>query len=75
MVKTGSYGGAPNGAGGTALLDGADSYVVRDGRIAAQTIHYRVERDGPSAPDDTDVPRPRAHRVTRALPSRGQVEQ
>jgi hypothetical protein len=31
------------GATGSALLDGADSYVVRDGRIVAQTIHYRVE--------------------------------
>lgn len=46
MVRSGSCSGAPNGAGGTALLDGADSYVVRDGRVAAQTIHYRVERDG-----------------------------
>ncbi len=25
------------------VRDGADSYVVRDGRIVAQTIHYTVE--------------------------------
>jgi hypothetical protein len=31
------------GSHGTALLDGADSYVIRDGRIVAQTIHYRTE--------------------------------
>jgi hypothetical protein len=31
------------GSAGTALLDGADSYVIRHGRIVAQTIHYRVE--------------------------------
>jgi ketosteroid isomerase-like protein len=31
------------GSNGTRLLDGADSYVIRDGRIVAQTIHYRVE--------------------------------
>lgn len=33
------------GSDGTALTDGADSYVVRDGRIVAQTIHYRVEEE------------------------------
>ncbi len=26
------------------VRDGADTYVVRDGRIVAQTIHYTVER-------------------------------
>lgn len=28
----------------TDLHDGVDSFVVRDGRIAAQTIHYSVDR-------------------------------
>jgi hypothetical protein len=28
---------------GTLVLDGADSYVIREGRIVAQTIHYRTE--------------------------------
>ena len=27
----------------TQVQDGADSYLVRDGRIVAQTIHYTVE--------------------------------
>jgi ketosteroid isomerase-like protein len=31
------------GSDGTRLVDGAESYVVRHGRIVAQTIHYRVE--------------------------------
>lgn len=31
---------------GTVVHDGADSFVVRDGRIVAQTIHYAAERDG-----------------------------
>jgi ketosteroid isomerase-like protein len=26
------------------IRDGADSYVIREGKIAAQTVHYRVER-------------------------------
>lgn len=26
------------------VKDGADSYLIRDGRIVAQTIHYTVER-------------------------------
>lgn len=26
------------------IRDGADSYLIRDGRIVAQTIHYTVER-------------------------------
>lgn len=26
------------------VRDGADSYVVRDGRIVAQTIHYTIQR-------------------------------
>ncbi|MGQ9365106.1 nuclear transport factor 2 family protein [Azospirillum sp. ST 5-10] len=30
------------GANGARVEDGADSYVVRDGRIVAQTIHYTV---------------------------------
>lgn len=30
-------------ADGARVRDGADSYVIRDGRIAAQTIHYTVE--------------------------------
>jgi hypothetical protein len=25
------------------IRDGADSYVIRDGKIVAQTIHYTVE--------------------------------
>lgn len=28
---------------GARVTDGADSYVIRDGRIVAQTIHYTVE--------------------------------
>lgn len=32
-----------HGADGSRLLDGADSYLVRDGWIVAQTIHYRTE--------------------------------
>lgn len=28
------------------IHDGADSFVVRDGRIQAQTIHYSVKEDG-----------------------------
>lgn len=33
------------------VRDGADSYVVQDGRIVAQTIHYTIElrRDGGAA--------------------------
>lgn len=31
------------GSDGTRLVDGADSYVIRGGRIVAQTIHYRTE--------------------------------
>jgi hypothetical protein len=30
-------------ADGARVRDGADSYLVRDGRIIAQTIHYTVE--------------------------------
>ncbi len=30
-------------AEGTRVRDGADSYLIRDGRIVAQTIHYTVE--------------------------------
>lgn len=26
------------------LDDGADSYLVRDGKIVAQTVHYTVKR-------------------------------
>ena len=29
-------------ANGAAVTDGADSFVVRDGKIVAQTIHYTV---------------------------------
>ena len=32
-------------ADGVRVSDGADSYLIRDGKIAAQTIHYTVERD------------------------------
>lgn len=32
--------------GGTDVRDGADSYVVRDGVIVAQTIAYAVDRPG-----------------------------
>jgi hypothetical protein len=35
-------------ADGAAVYDGADSFVVRDGRIVAQTIHYTVSITGPS---------------------------
>jgi hypothetical protein len=31
-------------ADGAYVDDGADSFVIRDGRIAAQTIHYTVKR-------------------------------
>jgi hypothetical protein len=30
-------------ADGARVRDGADSYLIRDGRIIAQTIHYTVE--------------------------------
>lgn len=34
-----------SGHGGNAHVhDGADSFVIRDGKIVAQTIHYTVER-------------------------------
>jgi ketosteroid isomerase-like protein len=40
------------------VSDGADSYVVRDGRIVAQTIHYTVEpRDPAGDPGAAAVPR------------------
>jgi len=34
---------------GTCVDDGADSFLIRDARIVAQTIHYMVrqEVDGP----------------------------
>lgn len=40
--------GAGGNADGARVSDGADSYLIRDGKIAAQTIHYTVERDGPA---------------------------
>jgi hypothetical protein len=33
-------------ADGAYVEDGADSFVIRDGRIVAQTIHYTVKRRG-----------------------------
>jgi hypothetical protein len=33
-------------ADGARVRDGADSYLIRDGRIATQSIHYTVERSG-----------------------------
>lgn len=30
-------------ADGACVRDGADSYLIRDGRIIAQTIHYTIE--------------------------------
>lgn len=33
-------------ADGATVKDGADSYVIRDGRIVAQTIHYTVSPKG-----------------------------
>jgi hypothetical protein len=30
-------------SGGAVVEDGADSYLIRDGRIVAQTIHYTVK--------------------------------
>ncbi len=36
------------------IRHGADSYVVRDGRIVAQTIHY-VARDAEGRPVDVDA--------------------
>jgi hypothetical protein len=30
-------------ADGARVRDGSDSYLIRDGRIVAQTIHYTVE--------------------------------
>lgn len=35
---------ARNYAGDAEVQDGADSYVIRGGRIVAQTIHYTVRR-------------------------------
>lgn len=35
-----------HGSDGTRVCDGADSYVVRDGRIVAQTIHYIPQPPG-----------------------------
>jgi hypothetical protein len=32
-------------ADGARVEDGADSYLIRSGRIVAQTIHYTVRRD------------------------------
>ena len=32
-------------AEGACVKDGADSYLIRGGKIVAQTIHYTVERD------------------------------
>jgi hypothetical protein len=37
-------------ADGARVRDGADSFVIRDGRIVAQTIHYTVLPDGHGAP-------------------------
>ena len=31
---------------GTRIEDGADSYLIRNGKIVAQTIHYTVQRSG-----------------------------
>lgn len=31
---------------GACVKDGADSYLIRRGKIVAQTIHYTLERDG-----------------------------
>jgi ketosteroid isomerase-like protein len=40
-----------SGRSGNAYVDdGADSYVIRDGKIVAQTIHYTVKRIAPQAP-------------------------
>lgn len=39
-------------ADGSRVEDGADSFVIRDGRIRAQTIHYTV----PPAPGTTRTP-------------------
>jgi hypothetical protein len=41
---------------GVDIHDGADSYVVRSGRIIAQTIHYAVRRDGAGEPRGADGP-------------------
>jgi hypothetical protein len=30
---------------GASEIDGADSFVIEDGRIVAQTIHYTVEEE------------------------------
>ncbi len=38
-----------NGRSSQACVDdGADSYVIREGKIVAQTIHYTVKRASPS---------------------------
>jgi hypothetical protein len=42
------------------VRDGADSYVVRDGRIVAQTIHYTVEPRDPAGDAGAAVVAPRA---------------
>ena len=41
-------------ARGARVRDGADSFVVRDGRIVAQTIHYTVEPLEPEGDDEPD---------------------
>lgn len=33
-------------ADGARVRDGADSYLIRDGQVVAQTIHYTVEQTG-----------------------------
>ena len=37
-------------ADGADVVDGVDSFVVRDGRIVAQTIHYTVRPQPPAGP-------------------------
>jgi len=33
-----------------AVEDGADSFIIRDGRIVVQTIHYTVHQNGGKKP-------------------------
>jgi predicted SnoaL-like aldol condensation-catalyzing enzyme len=40
-------------ADGAQVEDGSDTFVIRDGRIVAQTIHYTVERSGQADPEES----------------------
>ena len=56
LVVEGDVGYMEWSAGGDGeIRDGADSYVVRDGKIVVQTIHYTVrDHNGDRLPADAD---------------------